>query len=622
MRALCLTTVSDVQRHCWPCVLAGHDTVGLAPTGSGKTLAYLLPLVRRLATLQPPLAATPLALVIVPTRELAQQITLVAASALASCTSCTGRVMAVHGGEARASQLAALASATAAAGPPLHLIVGTPGRLLDLAGAVSNAAAASSSSSVAASFSFTSPSPPLDLSSVRYVVLDEADKLLLSLELREQVAALVERAHPERQTLLFTATSPPGLPEAAAPLLRKPPARVVRVRSSAVVPYKRSTGGGAGGAGGAIASGVPTADEEDAVPPEGEEGEEGEDADAAGGLGNADDEADLLSVPRTIRQEVSVCAEHKKPRKLLKLMTKLGHVATASGGSSGKKQASSLSSAASDGNGNGARDERVLIFANKMKAVSFIATLLERHKVHCATLSSQLTAHVRASTLDAFRHGSLPVLVATDVAARGVHIEGLSHVVLWDFGTNLTQYVQRIGRTGRQGQAGTAHAFWTRNLRPLAPATVRLLTAHGQKVDPYLATLAVEVAADRAAGDGGVEASAEAVDDEHSDGDGEAATEKEDDGGGGGGGGDGRRPLAAAPPTSGLVGGDDSDSDEDLGSAQRWLAKKLISPITGVAPAFGAGALERKKKKNKRGSKGDVKEEAPRLKKKRERDVM
>ena len=94
-----------------------------------------------------------------------------------------------------------------------------------------------------------------------------------------------------------------------------------------------------------------------------------------------------------------------------------------------------------------------------------------------------------SACLRRFRAAEVQVLVATDVAARGLQIDGLRYVLNWDFGSNLAQYVHRVGRTGRQGAGGTAWSFFTRNLRPLAADAVRLLRAHAQPVDPYLLQL-------------------------------------------------------------------------------------------------------------------------------------
>ena len=85
-----------------------------------------------------------------------------------------------------------------------------------------------------------------------------------------------------------------------------------------------------------------------------------------------------------------------------------------------------------------------------------------------------------------FKGGKVGMMVATDIAGRGIHVPGLKHVVLYDFPPSLEQYVHRVGRTGRQQEEGEALAFFTRNMAPLAPDMVRLLRQHQQKVDPYL----------------------------------------------------------------------------------------------------------------------------------------
>ena len=144
-----------------------------------------------------------------------------------------------------------------------------------------------------------------------------------------------------------------------------------------------------------------------------------------------------------------------RPRRLLRLLEKIAKGADANAntdmdaaGSHDNVQragsdAPGSSSAPSGSNEHGGdvtvRDRRVLIFANKIKAVAFVAQLLSRNGFHVNTLSSQLTQRERDQTLERFKQGKIPVLVATDVAARGVHIEGLRRVVLWDFGTNLEQ---------------------------------------------------------------------------------------------------------------------------------------------------------------------------------------
>ena len=264
-----------------------------------------------------------------------------------------------------------------------------------------------------------------------------------------------------------------------------------------------------------------------------------------------------LTVPRSIKQDVTVCAEHKKPRRLMRVLDKIGKGA---------------SQAAKDRDNS---DSRVLVFANRIKAVDFIVQFLTRHGVTAAPLSSQLSQAERDSTLRRFKDGGIPVLVATDVAARGVHVDGLRYVVNWDFGTNLEQYVHRVGRVGRQGESGMAFSFFSRALRPLAPSAVDLLMAHGQKVDSYLKELANEVSRDPAVERPGSlsKPNAERDDALHAKGDTEGVG-------------------ASAGPANNDS--DDSESsDVASGSAQRWLANHLTSPITGLVPTFDATSLAR-----------------------------
>ena len=191
-----LAAPTEVQRRCWPACLAGRDLVCVAPTGSGKTLGYVLPLLERLRTAraaaQRPAAGRPVALVLVPTRELAQQV----AAACAPMLRLFGiRVEAVHGGdESRPRQLARLRGES----PPPALLVATPGRLLDLAtegggheGGGDGDGGDGGGDGV------------LDLSGVEYFVMDEADKML--------TGGLLEQAEPRRTPRRNPSLSAPSL---------------------------------------------------------------------------------------------------------------------------------------------------------------------------------------------------------------------------------------------------------------------------------------------------------------------------------------------------------------------------------------------------------------------------
>ena len=238
----------------------------------------------------------------------------------------------------------------------------------------------------------------LDLGGVRLLVLDEVDKMLqMGLwQQVEQLVALVDAGAGggddgvRRQTIVVSATLPAELGARTAELCRAP--RHVTI---------------------------------------------------------AQREAAPLTVPAGVAQHVWVVAEHKKPRRMLRLLEKV----------------------------QGA-ERRVLIFANKIKAVHFVAELLGRHGIAAEALTSQRSQPEREACLRRFRAAEVQVLVATDVAARGLQIDGLRYVLNWDFGSNLAQYVHRVGRTGRQGAGGTAWSFFTRNLcrsppTPSAPPRAR-----------------------------------------------------------------------------------------------------------------------------------------------------
>ena len=270
------------------------------------------------------------------------------------------------------------------------IVVGTPGRLADLAAA-----------------------GELQLGRVEVVVLDEADKMM-QMGFADQLAAL--RGHfptaPPPQTLLFSATFPRALAAACDEWLAEP----VRIDVTAAANASDGSGGGGG-----------------------------------------------LQIGAGVTQEVAVCAEHKKPRRLLK------HLAAVQEGSVGQRH-----------------EARVLIFANKIKTVRFLHGLLKKHDVRCLMLHGLRSQAERRAALQSFKSGKVPVLVATDVAARGLDIAALPHVVCYDFPPTLEQYVHRVGRTGRAARAGHALSFFPRTLAPLAPDLVRLLKAHNQRVDPYL----------------------------------------------------------------------------------------------------------------------------------------
>ena len=140
----------------------------------------------------------------------------------------------------------------------------------------------------------------------------------------------------------------------------------------------------------------------------------------------------LARVPPNVVQRVHVCAPHKRPLLLLRFLERVKANAT------------------------GRQQERVLIFANTAQACGEVAELIRRHDGKAVELHGKLRQSDRDKHLLAFKAGKTPVLCATDVAGRGLHVPGLKVVVNWDFPPSLETYTHRVGRAGRGGEAAEA----------------------------------------------------------------------------------------------------------------------------------------------------------------------
>ena len=324
---------TPIQVEAIPPLLAGRDLLAEAPTGTGKTAAFALPILQRLAAggLGRAEEGTTLALVLVPTRELAMQV----AEAVHRYGRGLGaRVLPVYGGQPIGQQLRGLRRG-------LDIVVATPGRAVD---------------------HLTRGSLRLD--AVDFVVLDEADEML-DMGFAEELDAILAATPAERQTALFSATISPTIARVAARHLRDP----VRV---SVRPDR------------------PT------------------------------DEA-----PAKVRQAVFVVRRADK-------LAALGRILDVED------------------------PEAALVFARTRGEVDDLAEALSGRGHDAAAIHGGLSQEQRDRVMGRFRDGSLDVLVATDVAARGLDIEHVSHVVNFDVPSSPDVYVHRIGRTGRAGREGTA----------------------------------------------------------------------------------------------------------------------------------------------------------------------
>ncbi|HNL36244.1 MAG TPA: helicase-related protein, partial [Agitococcus sp.] len=124
--------------------------------------------------------------------------------------------------------------------------------------------------------------------------------------------------------------------------------------------------------------------------------------------------------------------------------------------------------------------ERVIVFANRRDQVRRLADMLKHHRISCAVLSGEVPQEKRVKTLENFREGRVQVLVATDVAGRGIHIDDVSHVINFTLPEQTDDYVHRIGRTGRGGASGVSISFACEDDAFLIP---NLEAAIGRKLD-------------------------------------------------------------------------------------------------------------------------------------------
>ncbi|MFJ8130818.1 DEAD/DEAH box helicase, partial [Streptomyces hydrogenans] len=323
-----------------PVALTGTDVIGQAKTGTGKTLGFGLPILERVTVpadveagraAPEQLTGAPQALVVVPTRELCQQVTndLLTAGKVRNV-----RVLAIYGGRAYEPQVEALQKG-------VDVVVGTPGRLLDLAG-----------------------QRKLDLSHIKTLVLDEADEML-DLGFLPDVEKIINMLPAKRQTMLFSAT----MPGAVIGLARRYMSRPTHIRATS---------------------------------PDNE------------GVTHAN-----------ITQRVYRAHNMDKPEMVARILQARGR-------------------------------GLAMIFCRTKRTAADIAEQLQRRGFASGAVHGDLGQGAREQALRAFRNGKVDVLVCTDVAARGIDVEGVTHVINYQTPEDEKTYLHRTGRTGRAGNTGTA----------------------------------------------------------------------------------------------------------------------------------------------------------------------
>jgi ATP-dependent RNA helicase RhlE len=319
-------TPTPIQAQAIPLILRGQDILGIAQTGTGKTLAFGIPIVNSLQKSAAAQANGGSALILVPTRELARQV---ADTMEVICRPFGMRACLLIGGASMKAQQQNLRQ-----GP--HIVIATPGRLIDHL-----------------------QQKTISLGNVKYLVLDEADRML-DMGFKPQIEKILACVPVKRQTMLFSATMPPEIRHITQKYMQSP--ATVEV-------------------------------------------------------------APAGTVAEAVEQSLYIVQQDQKKNVLAKLL-----------------------------------DESygpVLVFVRtKHRAKQLTRTLVKTHAV--AEIHSNRSQNQRQNAIDGFRSGKYRVLIATDIAARGIDVKDIELVINYDLPDEAESYIHRIGRTGRAGSNGQA----------------------------------------------------------------------------------------------------------------------------------------------------------------------
>ena len=316
---------SPIQAATIPALLQGRHVVGLAQTGTGKTAAFAIPILSQIDLRQ----KTPQALVLAPTRELALQVAEAFERYAAHLPGL--HVLPVYGGQGYGQQLSALRRG-------VHVIVGTPGRIMDHL-----------------------EKGTLDLSELRFLVLDEADEML-KMGFAEDVETILADTPDDKHVALFSATMPPQIRRIAKKYLNDAEEITVKAKTTTSA--------------------------------------------------NTTQRYLLVSYPQKVDA-----------------LTRILEVENFEG---------------------------MIVFVRTKNETETLAEKLRARGYSAIAINGDIAQNVRERTVNQLKDGKLDILVATDVAARGLDVERISHVVNYDIPTDAESYVHRIGRTGRAGRSGDA----------------------------------------------------------------------------------------------------------------------------------------------------------------------
>ena len=341
---------TPIQEQAIPPLLEKRDIMGCAQTGTGKTAAFMLPILQRLLKQRrKPVSGRPKVLILAPTRELAKQIS----DSAAKYGKHTGiRQTVIYGGVGQFPQVKALRRG-------VHVLVATPGRLLDLM-----------------------EQRHVNLSQVEVFVLDEADRML-DMGFMPDVKRIAGTLPADRQSLFFSATLAGPIVKLAREMTHEPAQITI--------------------------------------------------------------EAEKPAVDR-ISQKVMFVKSDDKSRLLVDLM-----------------QSKEL--------------KRVIVFTQMKHQANRLEAKLHKARIRCTSIHGNKSQSARARAMQDFKTGRARVLVATDIAARGIDVEGISHVVNYDMPREAETYIHRIGRTARAGSGGDAISFCSARERNQLRSVERLIRA-------------------------------------------------------------------------------------------------------------------------------------------------
>ncbi|VUZ55240.1 unnamed protein product [Hymenolepis diminuta] len=355
---------TPIQSQGLPMVLSGKNVVGIAQTGSGKTACYLIPALPHIEA-QPRLlrGEGPICLILVPTRELAQQVIQVAEML---CAAARLRTVCLYGGAPKGPQARDLQRGA-------EVCVATPGRLIDFL-----------------------KTKTTNLRRCTYLVLDEADRML-DMGFEPQIRKIVEQTRPDRQTVMWSATWPKEVQSLARCFLKD----YIQVN-----------------------------------------------------IGSTS-----LHANPNITQIVEIVEEYDKEQKLINLIRSFNGL-------------------------------RCLVFVETKKKSDQLAYFLKRHGIRAAAMHGDKIQSQRDATLNDFKRSHVSVLVATDVASRGLDIDDIEYVINYDFPNQTEDYIHRIGRTARSNKKGTAYTFFAHKNSKQAGDLVDILEEANQQVNSDLLRMA------------------------------------------------------------------------------------------------------------------------------------